>query len=146
MIESLSRMFKATIFKKLNLRFFLEIWLFFSGSSDRFMYIWDVSSKNIAYKLPGHQGSVNAVDFHPKESIGFQKSNINTLILFEIFSFVSGKWQADIFGRVGSLNNVQIDEIKKGIWMILTSQFSFSDKILVSVDFLIFNAVFWPFI
>lgn len=28
-----------------------------------------VSSKRIVYKLPGHQGSVNAVDFHPREPI-----------------------------------------------------------------------------
>lgn len=39
------------------------------GSSDRFTYVWDVTSKNIVYKLPGHQGSVNAVDFHPSEPI-----------------------------------------------------------------------------
>uniref|UniRef100_A0A915LBB8 Uncharacterized protein n=1 Tax=Meloidogyne javanica TaxID=6303 RepID=A0A915LBB8_MELJA len=42
------------------------------GSSDRFVYVWDVGSRNIAYKLPGHQGSVNAVDFHPTEPIKFR--------------------------------------------------------------------------
>uniref|UniRef100_A0A915D0U0 Uncharacterized protein n=1 Tax=Ditylenchus dipsaci TaxID=166011 RepID=A0A915D0U0_9BILA len=31
------------------------------GSSDRFVYVWEVPSRNIAYRLPGHQGSVNAV-------------------------------------------------------------------------------------
>lgn len=39
------------------------------GSSDRYVYAWEVSSRRIVYKLPGHQGSVNATDFHPKEPI-----------------------------------------------------------------------------
>ncbi|VDN20307.1 unnamed protein product [Gongylonema pulchrum] len=39
------------------------------GSSDRYVYVWDVSSRRVLYKLPGHQGSVNATDFHPKEPI-----------------------------------------------------------------------------
>lgn len=41
-----------------------------SGSSDRFHYIWDTTSRRILYKLPGHNGSVNDIDFHPKEPIG----------------------------------------------------------------------------
>lgn len=40
------------------------------GSSDRFVYIWDTTSRHILYKLPGHNGSVNSVEFHPKEPIG----------------------------------------------------------------------------
>ncbi|CAD5229389.1 unnamed protein product [Bursaphelenchus okinawaensis] len=39
------------------------------GSSDRFTYVYDVAKSTIEYKLPGHQGSVNAVDFHPEELI-----------------------------------------------------------------------------
>lgn len=39
------------------------------GSSDRFTYVFDVGKGAIEYKLPGHQGSVNAVDFHPHEPI-----------------------------------------------------------------------------
>lgn len=35
----------------------------------RFVYIWDTVTRRIVYKLPGHQGSVNDVDFHPKEPI-----------------------------------------------------------------------------
>lgn len=31
--------------------------------------IWDFSSRKILYKLPGHKGCVNEVDFHPKEPI-----------------------------------------------------------------------------
>lgn len=33
------------------------------------MYLWDTTSRRILYKLPGHNGSVNDVDFHPKEPI-----------------------------------------------------------------------------
>jgi len=39
------------------------------GSADRYTYIWNASSRAIMFKLPGHQGSVNAVDFHPTEPI-----------------------------------------------------------------------------
>lgn len=41
-----------------------------AGSADRFHYIWDTTSRRILYKLPGHNGSINDVDFHPKEPIG----------------------------------------------------------------------------
>lgn len=40
-----------------------------SGSGDRTVMIWDFSSRKILYKLPGHKGCVNEVDFHPKEPI-----------------------------------------------------------------------------
>lgn len=40
-----------------------------AGSGDRFVYIWDTTSRRILYKLPGHAGSVNEVDFHPEEPI-----------------------------------------------------------------------------
>jgi len=43
-----------------------------AGSSDRFHYIWDTTSRRILYKLPGHNGSVNDIDFHPKEPIGMR--------------------------------------------------------------------------
>lgn len=36
-----------------------------AGSGDRFVYIWDTTSRRILYKLPGHVGSVNEVVFHP---------------------------------------------------------------------------------
>ena len=41
-----------------------------AGSADRFVYIWDTNSRKIMYKLPGHLGSVNDVDFHKVEPIG----------------------------------------------------------------------------
>jgi Prp8 binding protein len=40
-----------------------------AGSADKFLYIWETNSGQIAFKLPGHIGSVNDVDFHPKEPI-----------------------------------------------------------------------------
>ena len=44
-----------------------------AGSADRFVYIWDTTTRRILYKLPGHLGSVNDVDFHKVEPIS--KSN-----------------------------------------------------------------------
>lgn len=55
-----------------------------AGSSDRFVYIWDTTSRRIIYKLPGHNGSVNDVDFHPKEPIILSGSSDKTLYLGEI--------------------------------------------------------------
>jgi Prp8 binding protein len=40
-----------------------------AGSSARFVYVWDTTSRQILYRLPGHAGSVNEVDFHPTEPI-----------------------------------------------------------------------------
>ncbi|CEP19878.1 hypothetical protein [Parasitella parasitica] len=39
------------------------------GSADRSVVIWDVDTRKILYKLPGHKGCVNDVDWHPKEPI-----------------------------------------------------------------------------
>ena len=41
-----------------------------AGSADRFVYVWDAATRRILYKLPGHLGSVNDVDFHLIEPIG----------------------------------------------------------------------------
>jgi Prp8 binding protein len=38
-----------------------------AGGSDRAVSIWDVESRELACRLPGHTGSVNSVAFHPKE-------------------------------------------------------------------------------
>lgn len=40
-----------------------------AGSSDRNVYVWDTASRKLVYKLPGHLGSVNDVDFHSVEPI-----------------------------------------------------------------------------
>jgi Prp8 binding protein len=55
-----------------------------AGSSDRFVYIWNTESRNIIYKLPGHKGSVNDVDFHPFEPIIGSASSDQTIYLGEI--------------------------------------------------------------
>eukprot|EP00088_Acartia_fossae_P001565 TRINITY_DN1060_c0_g1_i1.p1 TRINITY_DN1060_c0_g1~~TRINITY_DN1060_c0_g1_i1.p1 ORF type:complete len:348 (-),score=60.46 TRINITY_DN1060_c0_g1_i1:445-1488(-) len=39
------------------------------GSSDRNVYVWNVASRKLIYKLPGHLGAVNDVDFHKIEPI-----------------------------------------------------------------------------
>ena len=33
------------------------------------VYVWEVASRRITYKLPGHNGSVNEAVFHPQEPI-----------------------------------------------------------------------------
>jgi len=55
-----------------------------AGSGDRFVNIWETSSRKILYKLPGHKGSVNEVDFHPKEPIIGSCSADQTIYLGEI--------------------------------------------------------------
>lgn len=55
-----------------------------AGSADRFVYIWDTTTRRILYKLPGHNGSVNDVDFHPKESIILSCSSDKQIYLGEI--------------------------------------------------------------
>jgi Prp8 binding protein len=39
------------------------------GSSDRNVYIFDTLSGSIKHTLPGHNGTVTEVDFHPKQPI-----------------------------------------------------------------------------
>jgi Prp8 binding protein len=55
-----------------------------AGSADRFVYIWDQATRRILYKLPGHRGSVNEVDFHPTEPIIASCSSDQTIYLGEI--------------------------------------------------------------
>ncbi|EEB11568.1 WD-repeat protein, putative [Pediculus humanus corporis] len=55
-----------------------------AGSADRFVYIWDTTSRRILYKLPGHNGSVNDVKFHPKEPIILSCSSDKQLYMGEI--------------------------------------------------------------
>eukprot|EP00918_Siedleckia_nematoides_P097555 GHVU01213764.1.p1 GENE.GHVU01213764.1~~GHVU01213764.1.p1 ORF type:complete len:347 (+),score=24.23 GHVU01213764.1:94-1134(+) len=55
-----------------------------AGSGDRFVYIWDTTSRRILYRLPGHQGSVNEIDFHPVESIILSCSSDKKIFLGEI--------------------------------------------------------------
>uniref|UniRef100_A0A3B3ZRM6 Uncharacterized protein n=1 Tax=Periophthalmus magnuspinnatus TaxID=409849 RepID=A0A3B3ZRM6_9GOBI len=55
-----------------------------AGSADRFVYIWDTTSRRILYKLPGHAGSVNEVVFHPEESIVLSGASDKRLYMGEI--------------------------------------------------------------
>ncbi|CAI9729066.1 small nuclear ribonucleoprotein 40 kDa protein-like [Octopus vulgaris] len=55
-----------------------------AGSGDRFVYIWDTATRQILYKLPGHTGSVNEVDFHPHEPIVMSCSSDKKIYLGEI--------------------------------------------------------------
>ncbi|XP_074832626.1 U5 small nuclear ribonucleoprotein 40 kDa protein isoform X2 [Carettochelys insculpta] len=54
------------------------------GSADRFVYVWDTTSRRILYKLPGHAGSVNEVAFHPEEPIILSASSDKRLYMGEI--------------------------------------------------------------
>ncbi|KAI9327052.1 CG3436-like protein [Obelidium mucronatum] len=55
-----------------------------AGSADRSVVVWEVSSKRIVYKLPGHKGCVTEVDWHPTEPILLSSSNDKTLFLGEV--------------------------------------------------------------
>jgi Prp8 binding protein len=55
-----------------------------SGSSDRSVVVWEVLSRKILYKLPGHKGCVNDVDWHPKEPIIVSGSTDRSLYLGEV--------------------------------------------------------------
>ncbi|KAJ1678847.1 hypothetical protein EV182_003237 [Spiromyces aspiralis] len=55
-----------------------------SGSSDRTVVIWARRGGNIRYKLPGHTGTVNQVDWHPREPIVLSASADKTLFLGEV--------------------------------------------------------------
>ncbi|KAF9349406.1 hypothetical protein BGX26_012289 [Mortierella sp. AD094] len=54
------------------------------GAGDRNVVIWDTLTRKILYKLPGHKGCVNEVDFHPKEPIVVSCSTDKTMFLGEI--------------------------------------------------------------
>ncbi|RDB19809.1 U5 small nuclear ribonucleoprotein [Hypsizygus marmoreus] len=54
------------------------------GGADRMVCIWEVESGKIQYKLPGHKGTVTAVDFHPKEPIILTGSKDGTMLLGEL--------------------------------------------------------------
>nr|GAT44917.1 predicted protein [Mycena chlorophos] len=55
-----------------------------AGGADRMVCIWEVESSRVIYKLPGHKGTVTAVDFHPKEPIILTGSKDGTMLLGEL--------------------------------------------------------------
>ena len=54
------------------------------GQKHRNVYVWNVMKGNILYRLPGHTGSVNDVDFHPGEPISASPS------LYSFAGFIFG--------------------------------------------------------
>ena len=54
------------------------------GSADRQVYIWDVASRRVLYRLPGHEGCVNEAVFHPKEPIIGSAGSDSRIFLGEI--------------------------------------------------------------
>jgi len=57
-----------------------------AASADRFVYVWDTVTRKLLYKLPGHNGSVNDVDFHPSEPILLSGSSDKSMYLGELFA------------------------------------------------------------
>ncbi|KAL1447977.1 hypothetical protein MTO96_006549 [Rhipicephalus appendiculatus] len=55
-----------------------------AGSADRYVHIWDTTSRRLIYKLPGHNGSVNDIQFHPKEPIVLSVASDKQVYLGEI--------------------------------------------------------------
>jgi Prp8 binding protein len=55
-----------------------------AGSADKCVYIWQADTGKVVYKLPGHNGSVNDVDFHPLEPIIGSASSDKQIFLGEI--------------------------------------------------------------
>jgi len=55
-----------------------------AGSADRFVYVWDMVTRRILYKLPGHSGCVNEVDFHPNEPILLSCADDKLIFMGEI--------------------------------------------------------------
>jgi len=57
-----------------------------AASADRFVYVWDTVTRKVLYKLPGHNGCVNDVDFHPNEPILVSCGSDKKLYLGELFA------------------------------------------------------------
>lgn len=54
------------------------------GSEDRMVYVYDVATRAIKYRLPGHNGAVTEVCFHPDEPIIGSCSTDKAIFLGEI--------------------------------------------------------------
>ena len=54
------------------------------GNSNLDVIIWDKSTSEIIYKLPGHKGTVNSCIFHPEERIIASCSSDSTIYLGEL--------------------------------------------------------------
>jgi len=54
------------------------------GSADRIVHIWDELSAEELYVLPGHNGCVNSVVFHPKENVVASASSDKSIFVGEL--------------------------------------------------------------
>ena len=82
-----------------------------AGSSDRHAYVWDTTSRHILYKLPGHNGSVNSVEFHPKEPIG--GTDCITYILIGFLQIARNKTSIKVSNWQSQVDNFGICMAKK---------------------------------
>jgi Prp8 binding protein len=57
-----------------------------SGSADKVVHIWDELTAEELYYLPGHNGCVNSVVFHPKENVIASGSSDKTIYVGELSS------------------------------------------------------------
>ncbi|KAJ8598542.1 hypothetical protein CTAYLR_001348 [Chrysophaeum taylorii] len=55
-----------------------------AGSADQIVHVWDLAARDELYYLPGHQGSVNDVHFHPTEPIIASASSDTLIYLGEL--------------------------------------------------------------
>ncbi|KXS12333.1 WD40 repeat-like protein [Gonapodya prolifera JEL478] len=55
-----------------------------AGAADRTVLVWNVDTRKIVYKLPGHKGVVTEVGWHPKEPIVLSCSTDKTMYLGEV--------------------------------------------------------------
>jgi Prp8 binding protein len=55
-----------------------------AGSGDRMVYVWDMNTQQLEYKLPGHSGSVNEAVFHPTEPVLASASSDGTIFMGEL--------------------------------------------------------------
>ncbi|CAH8675437.1 unnamed protein product [Schistosoma rodhaini] len=55
-----------------------------SGSGDRYVHVWDVNTRQLVYKLPGHTASVNETAFHPTEPVLLSVGSDKKIFLGEI--------------------------------------------------------------
>lgn len=53
------------------------------GSADNIVYCWEAEGQ-LAYRLPGHRGTVNSVAFHPKQKVLASGSADGTIIIGEL--------------------------------------------------------------
>jgi Prp8 binding protein len=63
-----------------------------AGGADRSVVVWDVMTRKILYKLPGHKGCVTEVDWHPKEPVLLSSSTDKNIFLGEFrYCFLNHK-------------------------------------------------------